>query len=139
MLILNENPYSFYIHCFAHQVQLTIVMVAKKHIQVTSLFLTIVTVINIAGGSSKRCDMFYQSQTAKIIETLDNVEICSEKSLNQETVFKNFSDTRWSYHYNSLLSLITMFSVTIDLLEIITERGSSSEQKFEANNLLDTI
>ena len=32
-----------------------------------------------------------------------------------------------------------MFSATIDLLKIIADKGSSSEQKFEANNLLGTI
>ena len=45
-LILKENPYAFYIHCFAHQIQLALVMVAKKHIQAASLFLTIANVIN---------------------------------------------------------------------------------------------
>ena len=31
-LILKENPYAFYIHWFAHQLQLARVAVAKKHI-----------------------------------------------------------------------------------------------------------
>ena len=111
----------------------------KKHIQVASLFLIIASVINIAGGSSKRCDMLHQLQAAKIIEALDNGEISTGKGLNQETLLMHSSDTCQSSHYDSLLSLITMFSATIDLLEIITDEGSSSEQKFEANNLLDTI
>ena len=138
-LILKENPYAFYIHCFAHEIQLALVAVAKKHIQVASLFLTIASVINVAGGSSKRCDMLHELQAAKIIEALDNGEISSGKGLNQETMLKRSSDTRWSSHYDSLLSLITMFLATIDLLEIIVDEGSSSEQKIEANNLLSTI
>jgi len=28
-LVLNENPFAFYIHCFAHQLQLVVVSVAK--------------------------------------------------------------------------------------------------------------
>ena len=83
--------------------------------------------------------MLYQLQAAKIIEAIDNGEISRGKGLNKETILKRSSDTRWSSHYDSLLSLITMFSATIDLLEIITDEGSSSEQKFEANNLLGTI
>ena len=83
--------------------------------------------------------MLHQLQASKIIEALDNDEISNGKGLNQETMLKRSSDTRWSSHYDSLLSLITMFSATIDLLEIITDEGSSSEQKFEANNLLGTI
>ena len=30
-LILKENEYAYYIHCFAHQLQLALVSVAKKH------------------------------------------------------------------------------------------------------------
>ncbi|PKU73046.1 hypothetical protein MA16_Dca019249 [Dendrobium catenatum] len=30
-LILNDNPHAFYIHCFAHQLQLCLVVVAKNH------------------------------------------------------------------------------------------------------------
>ncbi|KAG4387320.1 hypothetical protein GLYMA_11G176303v4 [Glycine max] len=37
-LILKENSSAFYVHCFDHQLQLTLVAVAKNHIQVASLF-----------------------------------------------------------------------------------------------------
>ena len=74
--------------------------------------------------------MLYQLQAAKIIEAIDNGEISRGKGLNKETILKRSSDTRWSSHYDSLLSLIIMFSGTIDLLEIIADEGSSSEQKF---------
>ena len=35
-LILKENESAFYIHCFAHQLQLALVAVAKNHIQIGS-------------------------------------------------------------------------------------------------------
>ena len=138
-LILKENPYAFYIHCFAHQLQLALVAVSKKHIQVASLFLTIASVINIVGASAKRCDRLHQLQATKIIEALDSGEISSGRGLHQETMLKRTSDTRWSSHYDSLISLLIMFSATIDLLEIIADERPSSEQKFEANNLLGMI
>jgi hypothetical protein len=37
-LILSENTSTHYIHCFAHQIQLTLVAVAKNHIDVASSF-----------------------------------------------------------------------------------------------------
>ena len=54
-------------------------------------------------------------------------------------MLKRTSDTRWSSHYNSLIRLLTMFSATIDLLEITVDEWPSSEKKFEANNLLGMI
>ncbi|PON98082.1 hypothetical protein TorRG33x02_061560, partial [Trema orientale] len=45
-LILKENPCAYYIHCFAHQPQLVLVVVAKKYIQITSRFSLVTSVVN---------------------------------------------------------------------------------------------
>jgi hypothetical protein len=37
-LILNENSSAYYVHCFVHQFQLTLVVVAKNHIQLAVFF-----------------------------------------------------------------------------------------------------
>ena len=37
-LILNENPFAFYIHCFAHQLQLVVVFVARSILVVNDFF-----------------------------------------------------------------------------------------------------
>ena len=39
-------------------------------------------------------------------------------------------------HYGTLISLIIMFSSIIEVLEIIVDDGSNSEQRCEANHLL---
>ena len=35
-LILKENEYAYYVHCFSHQLQLALVAVAKNHIQIVT-------------------------------------------------------------------------------------------------------
>ncbi|XP_050365643.1 uncharacterized protein LOC126784204 [Argentina anserina] len=55
-LILKENQLSFYVHCFAHQLQLAIVAVAKNHILISDLFIFVGTLVNVAGSSCKRRD-----------------------------------------------------------------------------------
>jgi hypothetical protein len=52
-LILKENPSSFYVHCFAHQLQLTLVVIAKDTLQVCRIFNLVSTLINVVGGSCK--------------------------------------------------------------------------------------
>ena len=37
-LILKENECAFYIHCFAHQLQLALVNTAKDHVEIAGLF-----------------------------------------------------------------------------------------------------
>ena len=48
-LILKDNEYAFYVHCFAHQLQLALVAVAKKDTNIERLFLKVSCVINIVG------------------------------------------------------------------------------------------
>ena len=56
-LILKENESAFYVHCFAHQLQLALVVVAKSHIDITGLFYWITQVVNIIGAFAKRYDI----------------------------------------------------------------------------------
>ena len=74
-----------------------------------------------------------------VIEALRNSEISSGQGLNQETSLRRFGDTCWGSHYGTLISIVTMFSSIGDVLEIITEDGSNSEQRCEANNLLELM
>ena len=138
-LILKENYCAFYIHCFAHQLQLCLVAVAKKHIQVASLFFSVSSVVNIVGSSSKRVDILKEKQVDSIAEALENCEITSGKGLNQCMSLKRAGDTRWGSHYGTLVSLITMFSSTIQVLETIVDDGSTFEQRCATNNLLILI
>ena len=55
-LILKENECAFYVLCFAHQLQLALVVVAKNHIQIAYLLSVVTNVVNVVGASSKRRD-----------------------------------------------------------------------------------
>ena len=53
-LILKENKSAFYVHCFAHQLQLTLVAVIKNHINIAEFFYVVSNLVTIVGGSCKR-------------------------------------------------------------------------------------
>ena len=94
-LILKENSCAFYIHCFAHQLQLALVAVAKKHTQIELFFSSIAIVVNVVGASAKRGDILQDKQGIIIAEALQNGEISSGRGLNQHTSLKCCEDTRW--------------------------------------------
>ncbi|KAK2655171.1 hypothetical protein Ddye_008223 [Dipteronia dyeriana] len=54
---LYEQECAYYIHCFAHQLQLTLVALAKNHVDVQSLFNIVPNVVNIVGASPKHRDI----------------------------------------------------------------------------------
>ncbi|KAJ1260880.1 hypothetical protein BS78_10G265900 [Paspalum vaginatum] len=60
--IMRENSSAYYIHCFAHQLQLVIIAVAKKNDDISDFFDMVSLLINVAGASCKRKDMIRESQ-----------------------------------------------------------------------------
>lgn len=80
--IMKENTNAFYIHCFAHQLQLTLVVVARNHYQFNSLFNVISNVVNVVGVSWKRMDILRDKQSAKFFKEVNNVELLTMRSLN---------------------------------------------------------
>ncbi|XP_052307415.1 uncharacterized protein LOC18096865 [Populus trichocarpa] len=138
-LILNSNPSAYYVHCFAHRLQLTLVAVTKKHNEVGDVFNFISSIINIVGASCKRMEVIREKQYARIIEGLENGEISSGRGLNQETSLRRYGDTRWGSYYVTIIRLLAMFSSVLDVLEIIREDGMNSEQRTEAVVLTDIM
>ena len=92
-LILKENDYAYYVHCFSHQLKLAFVAVAKNHIQITTLFNLVANIVIVAGASCKRRDILREKQATRVIELIDNEELSSGRGLNQETNLTRACDT----------------------------------------------
>ncbi|KAK9990032.1 hypothetical protein SO802_025017 [Lithocarpus litseifolius] len=135
---MQENKSAFYVHCFAHQLQLTLVAVAKNHINIAEFFYVVSNLVTVVGGSCKRRDVLRDAQFAKIKEDLENGVRRSGQGLNQETSLKRPGDTCWGSYYGTILNLILMFSAVVDVLEIIEEDGLS-DQKVEARSIMRSI
>ncbi|KAL4562252.1 hypothetical protein LXL04_034450 [Taraxacum kok-saghyz] len=139
ILILKDNSSAYYIHCFAHQLHLVLVAVARNHVDIDLLFTMIGKLVNVVGGSCKRRDMVRAKQAETILEALNLGEIESGKSLHQESTIQRATETRWGSHYKTLVSIIELFPSIIEVLEYVFDEGGSSEQKEEAVILLDWV
>ena len=56
VLICNECPYVYYIHCFVHRLQLALVIAYSKVSVVHQIFNNLTSIINTTTPSSKRND-----------------------------------------------------------------------------------
>ena len=65
-LVLKDCPYAYYVHCFAHRLQLALVAASREVIPVHQFFTHLTSIINIICSSSKHHD---ELQKAKAIET----------------------------------------------------------------------
>ena len=138
---MKENKSTFYVYCFAYQLQLTLVAVSnflRISLKTSIFFYVVSNLVTVVGGSCKRRDALRDAQFAKIKEDLENSVRSSGQGLNQETNLKRLGYTRWGSYYGIILNLILMFSAIVDVLEIIEEDGLS-DQKFEARSIMRSI
>ncbi|PKU86534.1 hypothetical protein MA16_Dca010570 [Dendrobium catenatum] len=136
-LILKDNPQAFYIHYFAHQLQLCLVAVAKNHWQVKHLFEMTSRIVNTVGASCKRNDTLKTIQRDKILFHLSSGELDAGRGLNQETNLHRAGDTRWNSHFQTLISLTKMYASVLEVLEIVKEEGIHDQQSVEAGVLIE--
>ncbi|XP_021804545.1 zinc finger MYM-type protein 1-like [Prunus avium] len=136
--ILRENPCAYYIHCFAHPLQLALVVVTKGNADIATFFTSCNSLVNIVGASCKRRDMLRDQLEKDIMEALEKDTLPTGRGLNQETCLKRPGDTRWNSHYGTLLSIIYMFKSVVKVLKLIIE-DDSTDNISEANRSLRDI
>uniref|UniRef100_A0A7N0VJZ7 TTF-type domain-containing protein n=1 Tax=Kalanchoe fedtschenkoi TaxID=63787 RepID=A0A7N0VJZ7_KALFE len=93
-LIMKENNSTFYVHCFAHQLQLTLVAIVKNYDEVASLFYLIGILTGVVGASCKRHDMLRDEQVKIIRKAMEDSELITGKGLNQEINLEKAAYTR---------------------------------------------
>ncbi|CAI9278088.1 unnamed protein product [Lactuca saligna] len=135
-LIMNEAKFAYFIHCFAHQLQLALVFVAKNHTKVNDFFDAVSRLLNIIGSSYKRRDNLRIKQANKVMEALVKGELESGTGLNQEVGIKRPSDTRWGSHFSSLLNIKNIYSSICEVLEDLGRDNSDRDRKAEAIRIL---
>nr|XP_009763460.1 PREDICTED: zinc finger MYM-type protein 1-like [Nicotiana sylvestris] len=84
ILMQKESRGAHSIHCFAHQLQLTLVAVSRRCDEVQELLLLVSDILNMVGASFKRRDELRESQAEEIEEALRKGELETGKGLNQE-------------------------------------------------------
>ncbi|KAH7688385.1 Ribonuclease H-like protein [Dioscorea alata] len=138
-LILNENPFAFYVHCFAHQLQLVVVSVARSILAISDFFSYVTMIVNIVGASCKRRDALLQKHHDKIVEKLERDEIFSGRGQHQETNLARPGDTRWGSHYTTLIRLFTMWESVLEVLENVCSDGNVAEQRGMVSGLIQRM
>ncbi|XP_012843386.1 PREDICTED: zinc finger MYM-type protein 1-like [Erythranthe guttata] len=138
-LILKENKSAFYVHCFAHQLQLALVQITKKNKQLCEFFGSLAMLANIIGGSCKRQELLREKQFEKLCEKISFDNFVTGSGLNQEATLKRPGDTRWNSYYFTILSMIKLFSSVVDVLEYLANNGDDVAHCGQATILLRNI
>jgi hypothetical protein len=138
-LIMRENSSAHYIHCFAHQLQLVIVAIAKKNDDISDFFDMVSLLLNVVGAFCKRKDMIRESQQDRVSKAIGSGQVSSGTGLNQEQGLQRVDDTRWSSHYKTLQSLRSLFPDVIEEFQYVEKESPNDAKRRQARGLLDYL
>ncbi|XP_023753981.2 uncharacterized protein LOC111902371 [Lactuca sativa] len=135
-LILNENSSAHYIHCFALQLQLVVVAVAKKHDDVEEFFEQLGLVVTVVCGSCKRKNMIREMQKERVAAEIGIGETKTRRGLNQEISLVRAGDTRSGSHFRTIVSFLNLFAEVVTVLKYVKEEGSTLSNRNQAKGIL---
>ena len=119
--IRDENPHAFYVHCFAHQLQLVIVSVTSSCSSFDDFFNYVSLIVTSASSSCKRKDKLLAKHREDILERLDSGEIFSGNGKHQSTNLVRAGETRWGSHLTTLARIESMWNSVVKVLSMIHE------------------
>ncbi|XP_073151973.1 uncharacterized protein [Henckelia pumila] len=134
-LFLRECPYAYYVHCFAHRLQLSLVAAAKEVSDVWLFFSKLTSIVNFLTGSSKRHCQLQSIREDEIVDLILLGELGTGSGFNQACALQRPGSTRWSSHYTSVGRVIELFHSICTLLEDLMEKGSNSSMRAESKGL----
>ncbi|CAI0460060.1 unnamed protein product [Linum tenue] len=137
-LFLRDCPYAYFVHCFAHRLQLALITSAKVCDPIWDFFSILDCIINVVKASPKRIRELQAIRKKDLDGMLDAGEIQSGQGANQMTSLKRSGPTRWGSHYQSILSIINMFNATCVVLEDLC-RSKEGEQRAQARGASKSI
>ncbi|PIN06946.1 hypothetical protein CDL12_20489 [Handroanthus impetiginosus] len=136
-LIQRENRSAHSVHCFSHQLQLTLVGISKKCDEVAGVVNLVSIVLNVVGASFKRRDELQDAQILKVQKALEVGDLQTGRGQNQELGLARPSNTRWGSHFKSFVNFILLFDLIIDVLDTVGMDAKSSDERWKARGFLD--
>ena len=93
-LFMKGCPYAYYVHYFAHRLQLAFVTSSREVKTINQYFDKLIFVVNIVCSTTKRHNELQAAQLEEISYLLEIDEIVSGKGANQVGTLKRAGDTR---------------------------------------------
>ena len=114
-----KSPQAFYIHCYAHKLNLVIASCVESVGTVGSFFSLVQTLYTFISNSNTRHQLFVEAQKAAELQVLE---------------LERSAATRWSYWYRSISKVRLRYECILAVLSALSE-GADGEARAEAAGL----
>ncbi|KAH9743313.1 TTF-type domain-containing protein [Citrus sinensis] len=138
-LFLKDCPYAYYIHCFAHQLQLALVAASNDVPDVWLFFSALGSIVNVLTSSAKRLSELKSVWEAEIIDLIASGEVQTGTGANQIHTLQRPGATRWSSHFRSVSRLLDLFSVVRKVFGKLVECGRNNNIRGEAKGACESM
>ncbi|XP_073121087.1 uncharacterized protein [Henckelia pumila] len=125
-LFVRDSPQAYYVHCFAHRLQLALVADAEKESSIWLFFSKLTLICNLIKASPKHHTELQSSQAIEIENMVASGIRETGTGLNQIGTLQRDGKTRWSSHFESIWSMIDMYNSVIIVLKNLVEKASSN-------------
>ncbi|XP_023740134.1 uncharacterized protein LOC111888236 [Lactuca sativa] len=121
-LISKDCPFAYYVHCFAHQLQLALMVASEGVIVVQKFFTKLSFVINVVGASSKRSDQLRDAQAKQMAYFKSIGELETGRGLNQIVIEDDIGsikgDADSAYETITTFEFIFVLDLEKEIMEI---------------------
>ncbi|XP_050379455.1 uncharacterized protein LOC126796766 [Argentina anserina] len=122
-LFLQECPYAYYVHCFAHRLQIALNTSATDGDVVYLFFEMLTSIINVIDSFSKNVYELKCIQEVEVVEQIATGELETGKGANQTCNLQREGATRWSSRYYSIKNLMKLFNSTSFVFKNMIDNG----------------
>ncbi|XP_073300482.1 uncharacterized protein [Primulina huaijiensis] len=136
VLFLKDCSCAYYVHCFAHWLQLALTAPTEKEVSVWLFFSKLNSICNLINASPKRHGELYSAQRIEVVHMVAIGERDTCRRCNQIGNLLRLGKTRWSSNFDSLYSMIDMYSSVINMLENMVNDKASNSIRGEASGTL---
>ncbi|XP_020262604.1 zinc finger MYM-type protein 1-like [Asparagus officinalis] len=138
-LFLQECPYAYYVHCFAHRLQLALVAASGELSGIELFFQMLNCIVNLVRVSPKRNQQLRAAQREEVENLMERGELQTSTGGNQQTTLRRPASTRWGSHYSSACSLLGLYKPVWKVLGIIKADGLNRKIRAEASGGFTTM
>ncbi|CAM8911182.1 unnamed protein product [Rhodiola kirilowii] len=139
-LFLHDCPYAYYVHCFAHRLQLALNACARDVPDMQLFFQMLSSIVAFVSSLSKRTNLLKDIQEAEIAESLADGDLETGKGLNQIRSLKRAGTTRWGSHFASVTTLVHVFKEVTQLLQsMMTDKELTGSIRGDAKGFLKAL
>ncbi|XP_059635467.1 uncharacterized protein LOC132277645 [Cornus florida] len=131
-LFVKDCPFAYYVHCFAHLLQVALVAAAKDKPKIWQFFSHLTCIVNLVTSSPKRIGELKSFQRDEIARMLSTGERQSGKGANEIGTLHRAEATRWSSHYDSVRNLIDMYTTSCTVVESLRKGGQNQQIRGQA-------